>query len=35
MNLGFDINKMNMMMCSFGMMFKPEQFCRAIYQNLN
>ncbi len=34
MKLGFDLNKMNMMMCGFGMMQKPEQICRANYQNL-
>lgn len=35
MKLGFDITANNMMMCGFGMMQQPEQFCYAIYQNLN
>lgn len=35
MNLGFDVNKMNMMMCGFGMMKNQGLVCRANYQNLN
>lgn len=34
MKLGFDLNSMNMMMRSFGMMQKPKSYCRANFQNL-